>query len=173
MVALGTALVIGGHQPAVATLAAPFFVVVFCKLGRLYDRDEVVIRKSTLDQAPDLVEAATIYTLIFWLASDLFVSGGFGKAEAAAMWGVLTLGLILFRCVARRVAATTSTPERVLVLGSAEAAERLRCRIETAHSINAVLVGRVHSSATTATNPRRSARSTTSTTCCARTASSG
>lgn len=143
VVALGTALVIGGHQPAVATLAAPFFVVVFCKLGRLYDRDEVVIRKSTLDQVPDLVEAATIYTLIFWLASDLFVAGGLGKAEAAAMWVALILGLIAFRCLARRIAARSTTPERLLVLGSAEAAERLRCRIETAHSINAVLVGRV------------------------------
>jgi exopolysaccharide biosynthesis polyprenyl glycosylphosphotransferase len=142
-VALATALAVGGHEPKLAALAAPFCVVLFCKLGRLYDRDEVVIRRSTLDQAPELVEAATIYTLIVWLASDLFVVGGMGKTEVAAMWGVLVLGLIGFRCLARRIAARSTTPERLLVLGSADAAERLRGRIETAHSINAVLVGRV------------------------------
>ena len=141
--AIGVAFVVGGHQPRLATLAAPFFVVAFCKLGGLYDRDEVVIRKSTLDQAPALLETATIYTLIFWLASDVFVDGGLGKAEAGAMWGVLTLALILFRCAARRAAATSTTPERLLVIGSGDATERLRARIETAHSINAVMVGRV------------------------------
>ena len=39
----------------------------------------------TAHNDPDLVEAATIYTLIFWLSSGLFVSGGFGKAEAAVI----------------------------------------------------------------------------------------
>jgi exopolysaccharide biosynthesis polyprenyl glycosylphosphotransferase len=143
VVALGTALLVAGHEPRVAAVAAPFFVVLFCKLGRLYDRDEVVIRKSTLDQAPDLLEAATIFALTFWLASDLFVDGGLGRAAVASMWAVLVLALITFRCAARRVAANSTTPERLLVLGSGEAAERLRGRIESAHSINAVLVGRV------------------------------
>jgi exopolysaccharide biosynthesis polyprenyl glycosylphosphotransferase len=143
VVALGTAVLIAGHDPRPAALAAPFFVVLFCKLGRLYDRDEVVIRKSTLDQAPDLLETATIFTLTFWLASDVFVDGGLEKTAVAAMWVTLVLGLIAFRSVARRAAASTTTPERLLVLGSGDAAERLRCRLETAHSINAVLVGRV------------------------------
>jgi exopolysaccharide biosynthesis polyprenyl glycosylphosphotransferase len=143
VVAIGSAMLVAGHQPRVVAVAAPFFVVLFCKLGRLYDRDEVVIRKSTLDQAPDLVEAATIFTLTFWLASDVFVDGGLGRAAVAAMWVVLVVGLVGFRCLARRVAARSTTPERLLVLGSAEATERLRGRIESAHSINAVLVGRV------------------------------
>jgi exopolysaccharide biosynthesis polyprenyl glycosylphosphotransferase len=143
VLALGATIAVSGHKPTPAVLAAPFFVVIFCKLGRLYDRDEVVIRKSTLDQAPDLVEAATIYTLIVWLASDMFVSGGMGKGEVAAMWGLLIVALIGFRFIARRIAARSTAPERLLVLGAAEAAERLRRRIESAHSIHAVLVGRV------------------------------
>jgi exopolysaccharide biosynthesis polyprenyl glycosylphosphotransferase len=141
--ALGAGLLVGGLEPRPAAVAAPFFIVLFCKLGRLYDRDEAVIRKSTLDQAPDLLEAATIYTLIAWLGSSLFVDGGMGRAEVASMWGVLGLALIAFRWIARRLASRSSTPERLLVLGSAEAAERLSSRIETAHSINAMLVGRV------------------------------
>jgi exopolysaccharide biosynthesis polyprenyl glycosylphosphotransferase len=143
VVALGAALAIGGHAPEATAIAAPFFVVVLCKLGSLYDRDEVVIRKSTLDQAPALLQAATVYTLIFWLTSDFFVTGGIGKSAAATLWAVLALGLIVCRCIARRVAASTSTPERLLVLGSAEATERLQGRIDSAHSIHAILVGRV------------------------------
>jgi exopolysaccharide biosynthesis polyprenyl glycosylphosphotransferase len=143
VVALGVALLVGGLEPRPVAVVAPFLVVLFCKLGRMYDRDEVVIRKSTLDQAPDLLEAATLYSLIVWLASDLFVHGGMGRASVASMWGVLVLALIAFRWLARRLAARSTTPERLLVVGSGEATERLRARIETAHSINAVLVGRV------------------------------
>jgi exopolysaccharide biosynthesis polyprenyl glycosylphosphotransferase len=126
-----------------AAVAAPLLVILFCKLGRLYDRDEVVIRKSTLDQAPDLIEAATIYALVVWFAGDLFFEGGLGRAGVATLWGVLVVALIAFRCIGRRIAAGSTTPERLLVLGSGEATERLGGRIESAHSINAVMVGRV------------------------------
>jgi exopolysaccharide biosynthesis polyprenyl glycosylphosphotransferase len=142
-IAMAAALVITGAGPTPAVLAAPLLLVAFCKVGRLYDRDEHVVRKSTLDQAPDLAQAATTYTLLVWLASDLFVRGGLGKVAIAAMWGVLVLGLIAFRYVARRIASRSSTPERLLVLGGADAAERLRCRLERAHAINAEMVGRV------------------------------
>ena len=141
--AMGAALLVAGLQPTPAGLAAPLLMVLFCKLGRLYDRDEHVVRKSTLDQAPGLAQAATTYTLIVWLASDLFVDGGLDKISIAVLWGVLVVGMIAFRYVARRVATGSTTPERLLVLGSAEAAERLKQRLERAHSINAEFVGRV------------------------------
>jgi exopolysaccharide biosynthesis polyprenyl glycosylphosphotransferase len=142
-IAMAAALLVAGLEPRPAVLAAPFLLVLFCKIGRLYDRDEHVVRKSTLDQAPDLAQAATTYTLIVWLASDMFVEGGLGKVSAATMWVVLVVGSIAFRYVARRIASRSTTPERLLVLGGGEAAERLRCRLERAHSINAELVGRV------------------------------
>jgi exopolysaccharide biosynthesis polyprenyl glycosylphosphotransferase len=142
-VALAAAIAIGAHDPRPAAIAAPLLLVLFCKLGRLYDRDEHVIRKSTLDQAPDLLQAATTYALCIWLGSDLLVRGGFGKFGVAVMWATLILALLAFRCVARRVAERTAPPERLLVLGGAEAAERLETRIASGHAINAVLVGRV------------------------------
>jgi exopolysaccharide biosynthesis polyprenyl glycosylphosphotransferase len=142
--ALGVALVVGAHDlDPVAVLVLPL-IVGFCKLGRLYDRDEHVIRKSTLDQAPGLAQAATVYALIVWLTSDLFVdSGGFGRADVTALWVTLVLGLIGFRVIARRLVTRTATPERLLVLGAPSAYERLEARIAKAHSLRAVLVGRV------------------------------
>jgi exopolysaccharide biosynthesis polyprenyl glycosylphosphotransferase len=143
VVALGVAIAIGSQRPTLAVVAAPLLIVVFCKLGRLYDRDEHVVRKSTLEQAPGLLQVATTYSLITWLASSAFVDGGLDKTQVAAMWGVLLVGLVVLRDVARRIAVRTMPPERLLVLGGAEPAERLRARLETAHSLHAVLIGRV------------------------------
>jgi exopolysaccharide biosynthesis polyprenyl glycosylphosphotransferase len=142
-VALAAGLVVGGAAPTPAIAAAPLLIVVLCKLGRLYDRDEHVIRKSTLDQAPDLLQVATVYTLLAWLMSDAFVSGGMGKPEAATTWGTLALSLVAFRAGARRVAARRTTAERLLLLGGAREYGRLKARIEQAHAVHAVLVGRV------------------------------
>ena len=141
--ALGAALLVGGESPGVAALVAPPFVVLFCKLGRLYDRDEHVVRKSTLDQAPALFQIATLYALIAWLASGLFVADGLGKASVATLWATLLACLIVLRAVVRQIGSRTTSPERLLLLGDAESEERVRSRIESAHSLRAVLVGHV------------------------------
>jgi exopolysaccharide biosynthesis polyprenyl glycosylphosphotransferase len=143
VIAIAAALSIQGADPRPAVVLAPLLLVLFCKVGRLYDRDEHVVRKSTLDQAPELAQSATTYTLIVWLGSGLFADGGLGKLAIASMWAILVVGLILFRYVARRIAGRATTPERLLVLGGADAAMRLGARLERAHAINAELVGRV------------------------------
>ncbi len=132
------------HGGITSTLfVAPLCIVPFCKLARLYDRDEHVIRKSTLDQAPALVQTATLYTLIAWLASDLFTSGGFTKVSVVVLWVVLALMLIGFRVATRRLALHGMPPERLLMLGSADEYTRVSIRLAKAHSIRAKLVGRV------------------------------
>jgi exopolysaccharide biosynthesis polyprenyl glycosylphosphotransferase len=142
-IAIALAIRVEGDRLAPAAFAAPLLVIFLCKLGGLYDRDEHVIRKSTLDQAPELAQVATTYTLVIWLAGDLLVSGGLGKVAIATMWVTLIVTLIACRYLARRAASRSTTPERLLVVGGAEAAERLRSRLERAHSLNAELVGRV------------------------------
>jgi exopolysaccharide biosynthesis polyprenyl glycosylphosphotransferase len=142
-IAVSVALVINGQAPNWAAVAAPPLIVLLCKLGRLYDRDEHVVRKSTLDQAPDLLEIATLYALLTWLASDAFVRDGLDKAAVASLWGTLLLGLVALRWTARKVGACTATPERLLLLGDGECATRVEQRIANGDSVRAVLVGRV------------------------------
>ena len=142
-IALSVALAVGGDLPAPGVAAAPLLIVLLCKLGRLYDRDEHVIRKSTLDQAPDLVQTTTVYALLVWFLSGAFVHGGLDKLEMAVLWAVLAACLIGFRVVARRIAARATTAERILVLGDAQAFIRLGARLDKAHSIHAELVGRI------------------------------
>lgn len=45
----------------VAIIALPL-VILLAKVGGLYERDELVLDKSTLDEAPKLLNAATLYT---------------------------------------------------------------------------------------------------------------
>ena len=141
--AIAAAVTFGDLTPTPYIALAPLLIVLLCKLMRLYDRDENVIRKSTLDEAPALFQAAAVYTLAVGFASDVFVEGGIGKLSAAALSLVLVLALVASRVAARRVASRSAPPERLLVLGGAEPTERLQARIEKAHSLRAVLVGRV------------------------------
>ena len=49
---------------SVALLAAVPVVVVIAKVLGLYDRDELVLHRSTLDEAPMLFQLATLFTLV-------------------------------------------------------------------------------------------------------------
>src|SRR5436305_14150091 len=59
------------------------------------------------------------------------------------MWPVLLIGFVRFRSLARLIAVRTLPPERILVLGDAEAEQRLRHRIDTAYSIRGTVIGRM------------------------------
>jgi exopolysaccharide biosynthesis polyprenyl glycosylphosphotransferase len=142
-VALVAAAAVSDSALTPALFVAAVFIVPFCKLARLYDRDEHVIRKSTLDQAPALVQTATLYSLIAWFASGLFTTGTMTKLSVAVLWGVLSVALLTFRVATRRIALYGMTPERLLMLGSADEYARVGDRIAKAHSIRATLVGRV------------------------------
>ena len=143
--ALAAAVAVGSEEPSARIVAMPLLVVVLLKLARLYDRDESVIRKSTLEQAPALLNVATFYALGAWFASGWFLPSGLTKPSVAALWVTLVAGLLAGRFVARRAAATATSPERCLVIGDALSAERLRERLETSvsRSMHACVVGRV------------------------------
>ncbi|MEA2495288.1 MAG: hypothetical protein QOJ29_3199, partial [Thermoleophilaceae bacterium] len=143
VLALGGAFATDTQEPRPALVLAPVLIVLFCKVGGLYDRDEHVIRKSTLDQAPELAQVATMFVLLVWLADGVFVRGGFTKAEVALAWPLLVVALVVLRSAARRLAAHTATAERLLLLGSAEPFTKLQSRLAAAHSLSAVLIGRL------------------------------
>ncbi len=63
-----------------AGIAGVPIVVVCAKLTGLYDRDETLLRKTTLDEAPKLLQLATLSTLVAWLAGGLIVQGQLGSA---------------------------------------------------------------------------------------------
>jgi hypothetical protein len=67
-------------------LVMPLIVFV-AKIQGLYDRDELVIRKSTLDELPRLVNLATLFALLVWLARHFVVIGAPGHGNVAPALG--------------------------------------------------------------------------------------
>jgi exopolysaccharide biosynthesis polyprenyl glycosylphosphotransferase len=98
-------------------------VVITCKLMGLYDRDELVVRKTTLEEAPTLFGLATLYTLLIWLLDPLIVNGELGRKQVIGLWACLFGCMLLGRTIARMLALRFTQPERCLVLGEPTAAE--------------------------------------------------
>jgi exopolysaccharide biosynthesis polyprenyl glycosylphosphotransferase len=147
MAAAATALlavtVAAGASPRWTVVAALPLVVLACKLGGLYDRDEHLLRKTTLDEAPALLQTATMWTLVAFLLDGLIVVGGLEKTQVVALWGALVLSLLVFRALARWIVLQLTPAERCLVLGDRDAAERIQEKFTLSHSMKATLVGRV------------------------------
>ena len=68
-------------------LAALPLVVVISKLLGLYDRDELVLRKSTLEEAPRLFQLATLFSLVLWIAEQPLDLGELGGDQVAGAVG--------------------------------------------------------------------------------------
>ena len=55
--------VLGDDRLRLPALVAAVIVVPISKVIGLYDRDDLVLRKSTLDESPALFQLATLYAL--------------------------------------------------------------------------------------------------------------
>jgi exopolysaccharide biosynthesis polyprenyl glycosylphosphotransferase len=141
-VALGVA-VIGEDRLSPAVLIPIPLVVVASKIMGLYDRDQHLLHKTTLDEAPALFELATLYTLLLWLTQPLLVEGNLGRSQLLGLWGLLVVLLLVGRSIARHVAQAVSGPERCVVIGDAESAERVRRKINSIPALSATIVGRM------------------------------
>jgi exopolysaccharide biosynthesis polyprenyl glycosylphosphotransferase len=121
---------ITGRGVALASLLSVPLVVLLAKLGGRYDHDDVVLRKSTLDEAPQLLVLAAAFALAW--SAVAFVAGvrmDLKGAGVVALWAVTSALLLLLRTSARALADTAAPPERALVIGSSAA------RAQLAHSL--------------------------------------
>jgi exopolysaccharide biosynthesis polyprenyl glycosylphosphotransferase len=142
-VAVGV-LLLGEHDDVnPLAFAAIVGIVLVGKLAGLYDRDEHLVKKGTLDEAPQLFWVATLCTLLVFLAGDYIVDGPFGRDQALGFWGLLFASMLVTRCVARRVARALAPEERCLVLGDHEVAAWLASKVENTPGVSTRIVGRV------------------------------
>ena len=144
-------VVLGGDEITLALAAAIPLVVVVGKLVGLYDRDEYLLRKTTLDEAPALFQVATLYTLLIVLGGGVLVKEStiladapeLGRSQVVGLWGLLFVSMLMCRTAAREVVRRTTAPERCLVLGASSAAERVEAKLHTARALNAIVIGRI------------------------------
>jgi exopolysaccharide biosynthesis polyprenyl glycosylphosphotransferase len=124
------------------TLLALPLVVVAGKIQRIYERDELVINKSTIDEAPKLFQLATFYALLVYVFDAQLLSGGLGSGQMAVLWSALFVFAVIGRFVARFVVRRAIGPERCLFVGGDESYERLVDKL-SGKDPRAELVGRM------------------------------
>jgi exopolysaccharide biosynthesis polyprenyl glycosylphosphotransferase len=134
--------VLGDDRLTAASFLALPLIVVVSKLQGLYDRDELLIRKGTIDEAPALLHLATLYTFLFWLGDAVFVAGSLGKAQVLVGWAALVIAMLTARHFARSLARRLSARERILFVGDAAAFSRFNAKLGH-DGVNAEVVARM------------------------------
>jgi exopolysaccharide biosynthesis polyprenyl glycosylphosphotransferase len=127
--------------------AIPIFWLAAKLLG-LYDRDEVLLRKTTLDEVPTVFQLATLSAILCWLAHSILYAGLFKARDALALWLFLTLLLALARTVARALALQLSGVERCLFIGDARSAAAFSNKLAQRGGVRATVVARAEVSET-------------------------
>ncbi len=136
-----TGLIVGPGFSGASLASIPLIVLIAKMTGR-YDHDEVVLRKSTLDETPSLLALAGAFALtwsvVAYFAHDSLQLGGAG---VALLWGSTGALLVCARATARSVAQLSAPLERVLIVGSATARERLAHSLASDPGARAEVVG--------------------------------
>lgn len=130
-----------GVAPTWAGLAALPVVVLAAKLFGLYDRDELVFHKSTLDEVPSLFYLASACAMLAWLLHPVLLDGDFGRGETLGLWGSFFVSVLVARSLARMVSGRLSPAERCLVIGPSGARARFSMKLARARSRQTEVVG--------------------------------
>jgi exopolysaccharide biosynthesis polyprenyl glycosylphosphotransferase len=120
--------VVGGHRTALLLASMPFVIVPF-KIAGLYDRDELRMVQSTLDEVPALVKLTGLFTLGVAILKWVLTNGAVGGAQIAELWAIAFVATVTGRALARWLAGQISPIERCLVIGEVDRAQRIRERI--------------------------------------------
>jgi exopolysaccharide biosynthesis polyprenyl glycosylphosphotransferase len=137
------ARVFGAEGPGVAAFALLPLIVVINATSGLYNRDELLLRKTTLDEAPALFQAATLTTAAAFLLESAVLATPMGARLFALTWLGLAAIAIACRVAARAVARHVTEPERCLLVGDAAVATRLEAKLAASPNVKATFVGRI------------------------------
>jgi exopolysaccharide biosynthesis polyprenyl glycosylphosphotransferase len=115
----------------------PVFALL-AKMAGLYDRDQFVLLKTTLDEGPALVAVAAMFTLLIEAAQALEFTG---RSQPLLLWGTLATVLIVARGAARFIVTRATAPERVLIYGDAGTAAMVEQKVQGDPGLNAEVLG--------------------------------
>jgi exopolysaccharide biosynthesis polyprenyl glycosylphosphotransferase len=125
-----------------ALLLAPFILFVSKALG-LYDRDQHRLSKTTVDEAPQLLQLAMASAMAVWLTEAFAIAGRLSRGQVFALVLANFALTLISRASARMLALRVTSPERCLVVGHSTDAERTRAKLAMSAGANAVIVGHV------------------------------
>jgi exopolysaccharide biosynthesis polyprenyl glycosylphosphotransferase len=125
---------LGDDRTALAAIVSTPLVIVLFKIAGLYDRDELRVVHSTLDEAPVLLQLTGLFALCVTMLEPILVEGTMGGAQIAALWLGSFAAIIGARVLARWLARRIAPIERCLVIGEPDLADRIRERLDSSHA---------------------------------------
>jgi exopolysaccharide biosynthesis polyprenyl glycosylphosphotransferase len=134
--------IFGPGGPGRAGVVLPVLVPFVYTASGLYRRDELVLSTTTLDEAPDVFQAATLSTVLAYLLESVYLRTPLGAQFVALTLVSLFALTLMLRLLARTAARSLTPPERCLLVGDHWAEERLRSQLSTARAVKADVVGR-------------------------------
>lgn len=129
----------GERLPLWIFLGIPIVVVVSKAIG-LYDRDELVIAKTTLSEAPALFQLATLYSLLITILVESSAGAVLNPNGIVLLWAFLFVGILASRSIARRFARSLTPPEQCLVLGTISQAASAQSKFTCHDGLHARIV---------------------------------
>jgi exopolysaccharide biosynthesis polyprenyl glycosylphosphotransferase len=120
-------------------IGLPLIVFAAKTLG-LYDRDELVIHKTTLNDAPKLFYVTTLFTLVYSVVQADMQNTTIATSTILVLWALLFSAVMAARWTARRVARATTPSERCVLVGDTTHAHRVKRMLESHPTLSAELV---------------------------------
>ena len=116
----------GQRRLALAAAVGVFVVLFLFKVAGLYDRDDLRLVHSTLDELPVLAQLTGLFALGVATLHGVVLGEGLVADQIAALWMASFVAILSGRVLARAVAGRTSPLERCLVIGEASQVDRIR-----------------------------------------------
>jgi exopolysaccharide biosynthesis polyprenyl glycosylphosphotransferase len=130
------------RRDLVALLAMVVAMVVANKAAGLYDRDELVLNKSTLEEAPALVQISGLFALVAWLGERELLRADLARSTVLLLWIALFALLLTGRATARAIARRVATPERCLLIGDSAGIAMVSSKLASSR-VNAEVVATI------------------------------
>ena len=126
--------VFGQRRVAAVALAGIALLLFLFKVSGLYDRDDLRLVHSTLDEVPLLLQLTGLFALGLAILQKIVLAGSLSATRIAALW-IASFGTVVCgRIMTRAIAGRTSPCERCLVIGEAAQAGRIRDKLASSHA---------------------------------------
>jgi lipopolysaccharide/colanic/teichoic acid biosynthesis glycosyltransferase len=116
-------------------------VVAAAKVLGLYSGDDQRIRKTTVDDLPNLARLGVLLVLGLWLSDSVLVGAPAGKMQALAVGAIFVAVAAVVRWLARRLATRRLPRERCLFVGD-EMSYRRVAAVFARRRLSSDLIGR-------------------------------
>jgi hypothetical protein len=117
------------RQVASVVSASALLLLFLFKASGLYDRDDLRLVHSTLDEVPLLAQLSGVFALGVSILQTAGLGSSPSGAQIAVLWIASFGAILLGRTLARAVAGRTAQLERCLVLGDVDRVHRIRQKL--------------------------------------------